>query len=134
MTGGETGCSTADTAASHRPSDRRIGSYMDQEGFLTIEQVARYLNMKVKTVYAKASEIPHYRVGRLLRFRKEDIDHWMEAQRKEAGAQSTGHKPRSGRAHAVDGIVKRAIDEVLGTGYTSLSGKSDRIKGLGKER
>ena len=106
---------------------------MDQDGFLTIEQVARYLNMKVKTLYAKTSEIKHYRVGRLLRFKKEDVDLWMESKRSEAASPPPDQPRASSRGNSADGIVRRAIDEVLGTGYTSPSGKSDGIKGLGKE-
>lgn len=56
---------------------------MKEQGFLTIGEVARYLDIKVKSLYVKVSEIPHYRVGRLIRFRKEDIDAWMQSKRRD---------------------------------------------------
>ncbi|NLW36664.1 MAG: helix-turn-helix domain-containing protein, partial [Syntrophorhabdus aromaticivorans] len=38
--------------------------------YLTIQQVADYLSIKPSSLYSKIAEIPHYRIGRLLRFRK----------------------------------------------------------------
>ncbi len=38
-------------------------------GFFTIEDVAQYVHINVKTLYARVSEIPHYTVGRLIRFK-----------------------------------------------------------------
>jgi excisionase family DNA binding protein len=114
-----------------------VGSIKDQ-GFLTIGEVARYLDIKVKTLYPKLSEIPHYRVGRPLRFRKEDIDAWMESKRRD-GTEGTHSSRRTVRRHtwvadtAVDGMVQAAIDEARGSGYTSQRGKSGHIRSLGKE-
>jgi excisionase family DNA binding protein len=53
--------------------------------FFSIDELSRYLSVKKSTLYAKveAGEIPFYRVGRLLRFRKQDIDQMMEAARRD---------------------------------------------------
>jgi excisionase family DNA binding protein len=68
------------------------------EGFLTTEEVLEYLQVNLRTVYRliKAGKIPAVRVGRQWRFRKRDIDAWLETQR-----------PRGGRANAATsrGIV-----------------------------
>ena len=53
------------------------------ETFLTTEEVLEYLNVNLRTVYRliKAGRIPAVRVGRQWRFRKRDIDKWLEGQR-----------------------------------------------------
>jgi excisionase family DNA binding protein len=56
------------------------------EGFLTTEEVLDYLQVNLRTVYRliKAGKIPAVRVGRQWRFRKRDIDAWLESQRPRA--------------------------------------------------
>ena len=53
------------------------------ESFLTTEEVLDYLQVNLRTVYRliKAGKIPAVRVGRQWRFRKGDIDAWLESQR-----------------------------------------------------
>jgi excisionase family DNA binding protein len=53
------------------------------ESFLTTEEVLEYLQVNLRTVYRliKAGRIPAVRVGRQWRFRKRDIDAWLESQR-----------------------------------------------------
>ena len=54
-----------------------------EEGFLTTEEVLENLQVNLRTVYRliKAGKIPAVRVGRQWRFRKRDIDAWLESQR-----------------------------------------------------
>jgi excisionase family DNA binding protein len=54
-------------------------------GFWSIQGLSNYLDIKTSTLYAMVGEkkIPHYKVGRLIRFRKSEIDLWMERNRKE---------------------------------------------------
>ena len=56
------------------------------ESFLTTEEVLDYLQVNLRTVYRliKAGKIPAVRVGRQWRFRKRDIDAWLESQRPRA--------------------------------------------------
>jgi excisionase family DNA binding protein len=56
---------------------------MKTDGFLTTEEVLDYLQVNLRTVYRliKAGKIPAVRVGRQWRFRKTDIDAWLESQR-----------------------------------------------------
>ena len=56
---------------------------MIDESFLTTEEVLEYLQVNLRTVYRliKAGKIPAVRVGRQWRFRKRDIDAWLDAQR-----------------------------------------------------
>ena len=66
------------------------------ESFLTTEEVLDYLQVNLRTVYRliKAGKIPAVRVGRQWRFRKRDIDVWLETQRPRAGRSGAG-APRS---------------------------------------
>src|SRR5438270_10913056 len=56
---------------------------MMDETFLTTEEVLEYLQVNLRTVYRliKAGKIPAARVGRQWRFRKRDIDAWLDSQR-----------------------------------------------------
>ena len=55
---------------------------MIDETFLTTEEVLEYLQVNLRTVYRliKAGKIPAVRVGRQWRFRKSDIDAWLNSQ------------------------------------------------------
>ena len=113
------------------------------KGFLTIIEVSEYLSIKTKTLYSLVSsgEMPHYRVGRLIRFKKSDIDSWMdgnkEGKKKDAEIPVRTHKKggrqRKGPTQDIDRIIKKTIDQVKEEEYTLSYGKSDQIKGLGKE-
>ena len=53
---------------------------MIDETFLTTDEVLEYLHVNLRTVYRliKAGKIPAVRVGRQWRFRKTDIDAWLD--------------------------------------------------------
>jgi excisionase family DNA binding protein len=61
------------------------------EAFLTTEEVLEYLQVNLRTVYRliKSKSIPAVRVGRQWRFKKHDIDAWLEGRKAVA--------PRQGR-------------------------------------
>jgi excisionase family DNA binding protein len=69
-------------------------NFPSDEVFLTTEEVLEYLQVNLRTVYRliKAGKIPAVRVGRQWRFRKRDIDAWLDAQRPrgERAAQGSG--------------------------------------------
>jgi excisionase family DNA binding protein len=69
---------------------------MNEEGFLTTEEVLDYLQVNLRTVYRliKAGKIPAVRVGRQWRFRKSDIDAWLESQRPRNTRTAGGPTPR----------------------------------------
>jgi excisionase family DNA binding protein len=56
---------------------------MADDHFLTTEEVLDYLQVNLRTVYRliKAGKIPAVRVGRQWRFRKRDIDAWLDSSR-----------------------------------------------------
>ena len=72
---------------------------MNDDHFLTTEEVLDYLQVNLRTVYRliKAGKIPAVRVGRQWRFRKRDIDAWLDSTREtpRAGdAKDGGDRPR----------------------------------------
>ena len=70
---------------------------MADDSLLTTEEVLDYLNLNLKTVYrlVKAGKLPAVRVGRQWRFRKRDIDAWLErGSGTEASTPSVGDRPR----------------------------------------
>src|SRR3954471_2105818 len=65
------------------------------ETFLTTEEVLEYLQVNLRTVYRliKAGKIPAVRVGRQWRFRKRDIDAWLDSQRPRGGSRAAAAAP-----------------------------------------
>jgi excisionase family DNA binding protein len=63
---------------------------MNEEHFLTTEEVLDYLQVNLRTIYRliKAGKIPAVRVGRQWRFRKKDIDAWLTGAR--SGGRAAG--------------------------------------------
>jgi excisionase family DNA binding protein len=50
----------------------------------TMDDLAQYFQVTKSWVYNHIHELPHYKLGgRLLRFRKEAIDRWLETQKVE---------------------------------------------------
>ena len=53
------------------------------EAFLTTEEVLSYLKITPRTIYRliRSGELPAVRIGRQWRFRRADLDQWLERQR-----------------------------------------------------
>jgi excisionase family DNA binding protein len=83
---------------------------MIDETFLTTEEVLEYLQVNLRTVYRliKAGKIPAVRVGRQWRFRKRDIDAWLDSQRPRAGAKPAA-APVAGRSVAAGSARPRVL-------------------------
>jgi excisionase family DNA binding protein len=56
------------------------------DSFLTTDEVLKYLQVNLRTVYRliKAGKLPAVRVGRQWRFRKRDVDNWLDSNRPRA--------------------------------------------------
>ncbi|HEY1912944.1 MAG TPA: response regulator [Vicinamibacterales bacterium] len=95
---------------------------MIDETFLTTEEVLEYLQVNLRTVYRliKAGKIPAVRVGRQWRFRKRDIDAWLDSQRPRAGGGRTAPtaptRPATGTARPRVLVVddEASIRDLLG--------------------
>lgn len=113
-----------------------VEQHIDSE-YWTIQDLSKYLKVKIKTLYSMTSEIPHYQIRRLIRFKKADIDAWMEDNRIKAGdrinqSKKIKCKQSKGNIH-IDKLITKAIDQSKNEVYNLHHGKSDRIKGLIKE-
>ena len=116
---------------------------MDQNGligngFWDIEDLSNYLKVKIKTLYAMTPNIPHYRVGKLIRFKKAEIDAWLESKRAKVRNVKTNHREKRKTSEStntnIDRIIRKTIDQSKDEGYNSNHGKPDHVKGLtGKE-
>ena len=108
-------------------------------GFLGIQDLSLYLAIKPSTIYAMVGErtIPHFRIGKLIRFKRSEIDLWMEENRQECVDPERVAKkvlsPVQKHRTDIDRVVRKAIDGTKGAGYTVSHGKPDQVKGLGKE-
>lgn len=57
--------------------------FMNDE-ILTLKEVAEYLKLAEKTAYRLAAEgkLPGFKAGGSWRFKQEDVEHWIETQKK----------------------------------------------------
>ena len=77
--------------------------------WLTAEELSDYLKIKLKTVYylVHYKKIPHYRIGKLMRFKQDEIDQWMETKRA--------------------GSFEKSVDKIVRSIYTPKKGRPDRL-------
>ena len=56
---------------------------MSQEQLMDIKEVATYLQLKKSTIYTWVQEgvLPSFRLGRVWRFRRAELDEWLESSR-----------------------------------------------------
>lgn len=61
-----------------------------QTNIMTIKEVSAYLKIREKTAYRLTAEgkIPGFKVGGAWRFRKQEIDAWIDERMKDSGASS----------------------------------------------
>jgi excisionase family DNA binding protein len=87
-------------------------NFPNDEIFLTTEEVLEYLQVNLRTVYRliKAGKIPAVRVGRQWRFRKRDIDAWLDAQRPR-GERSASAMPSDRPARTPDRPRVLVVDD-----------------------
>jgi excisionase family DNA binding protein len=92
---------------------------MADEAFLTTEEVLDYLQVNLRTVYRliKAGKIPAVRVGRQWRFRRRDIDVWLESQRtrqpSRPSSQTRAAAPPAGRPRVLVADDEASVRDLL---------------------
>lgn len=65
------------------------------EPAMSVHDVAAYLNVDEKTIYrlAQRGEIPGFKVAGAWRFKKNDIDAWIEARKADATSETLEDEP-----------------------------------------
>jgi excisionase family DNA binding protein len=71
------------------------------QDLLTVDELAGLLRVPASWIYARTAdasveEIPHLKLGRHLRFRRAEVERWVE--RHHRGASSAGSEPEEGIA------------------------------------
>ena len=78
-------------------SVREILKYFDRDRYFSLSDSVDYLCLSERTIRGLLDEIPHFRVGKKLLFKKSELDLWMEHCREDKG----------------DPDVKQIADEVV---------------------
>ena len=57
------------------------------DSLITVQEMAKYLKVEESTIYtwAKDGKLPGIKIGRFWRFKKEDINKWLEEKKKRGG-------------------------------------------------
>ena len=106
---------------------------------MTIAELSEYLSIKPKTLYSLAGrkEIPHYRIKRLLRFKRSEVDEWMEGNRRDVtNIDKRVHDILRGANNlglTIDGIIRRAVESSKKDNRKSKPGQG-LMKGGSHER
>ncbi len=61
--------------------------HFDRDRYMDKREAATYTSLSTRTLEGRLGEIPHFRVGRKVLFKKSELDHWLE-QFREGGAQN----------------------------------------------
>ena len=68
-------------------SVQEVVAYIDRDRYLDKKEAAAYLCLSIRNLEARLPEIPHFRVGQKILFKKSELDRWMETFR-ESGTQN----------------------------------------------
>lgn len=111
--------------------------------FLTTEEVLDYLHVNLRTVYRliKAGKIPAVRVGRQWRFKRADLDAWLDGQRSRksrnaAVATSAPPSPERPRVLVVDdeASIRELLTRTLALTEYDVEAVADARSGLDRLR
>lgn len=104
--------------------------------FISLEELSHFLGIKKSSLYSMVEkrEVPYYKIGRLLRFKKVDIDTWIEGFKFEViSPQAEARKIIARGRPEISSIVKKNVAQAKGLIYTPKYGRPDKVKDLGKE-
>ena len=81
--------------------------HFDRDRYLDKRQASKYTSLSTRTLEARLDEIPHFRVGRKILFKKSELDRWLE-------------QFREGGARNLDRIVDGAIESLQKKGSNGI--------------
>ena len=112
-------------------NDRRGQAHTPMNSYWDIRQLSVYLHVKPSTLYSWAEQgrIPCLKIHGLVRFRRDDIEHWVESFRVQDKGIPCKPAPRSPRA-ALNDLVARAMAQAYNSGPR---GNQTRSSPIGKE-
>jgi excisionase family DNA binding protein len=105
------------------------------EVFLTTEELLDYLKVNLRTVYRliKAGKIPATRVGRQWRFRKRDLDAWLDGQRHGLAPTVPGERETSTPRHGPPRVLvvddEESVRELLSKTLALAEYRVDTVAG-----
>jgi len=59
-------------------SVREVLNLIESDRYLDLKEAAEYLPLSERTIREHLNEIPHFRYGKKIIFRKSELDRWME--------------------------------------------------------
>ncbi len=81
-------------------SVHEVIAYVQSDRYMTLAQTLEYLPLSERNIRERLPEIPHYRVGRRLLFKKSELDFWMQGYREET------------EELAIRAIAKQALEKI----------------------
>ena len=60
-------------------SVREVLPYLETDRYLDLKGAAEYLPLSERTIREHLNEIPHFRYGKKIIFKKSELDQWMES-------------------------------------------------------
>ena len=61
-----------------------IFNFIEQDRYMTVKDAVNYLPFSERTIRSRLGEIPHFRCGGKIIFKKSELDQWMEIYRAQA--------------------------------------------------
>ncbi len=78
--------------------------------WITVREAAIFLGIKEKTIYHLVNQgsIPHYRIGKMVRFSEDELENWMKSKKAPS--------------------VQTVVDKIVRSAYTTPQGRPDHLK------
>ena len=59
-------------------SVREVLNFIESDRYMDLKEAAQYLPLSYRTIWEHRKEIPHFRYGKKIIFKKSELDQWME--------------------------------------------------------
>ncbi len=59
-------------------SVREVLAYLEADRFMDLKEVTQYLPLSERTIREHLNEIPHFRYGKKIIFKRSELTRWME--------------------------------------------------------